>query len=459
MKISVRQSLLFAFMLITAGHVTAQDSLFFSLAEAKAYAMEHSYAIRNSSLDVAAAKKKVWETIATGLPQVSGSASYNDNITAGKTPFPVAIIPKDYWPVLGIPDDASVEDTYPISFAQKYSSDFGFQVDQLIFDGSYIVGIGSAKLYLQLTTQAREKNEIEIRHAVEQAYYGALIARENLSVLQENLTNSKKQFADTKAMFENGFVEEQDVEQLKLIVQNSENEIMKAEREIRIAEIVLKYTMGVDVNSTISLMDNLNEMIDPLLLHKEDTTIPDLTTHIDYRLSDSQRLSQIKLLKLEQSAFLPTISAFYSWNKSAYGDSWNLFKSDSPWYPSSMLGLNVSVPIFTSGNKAAKVKKARIELEKAENNQKQAVQTLQKDYLTAIADLETSVDQLKNNIDNKLLAKRIYNKTLIKYNNGIVSSTELSQTESQFIQAQASWVASVMQLFTAKINLDKAIGK
>jgi outer membrane protein TolC len=211
-------------------------------------------------------------------------------------------------------------------------------------------------------------------------------------VLQENLANNEKQFTDTKAMFENGFVEEQDVDQFKLIIQNSENEIIKAEREIRVAEMVLKYTMGVDVNSPISLTDKLDDFIDPLLLKNEDIPAIDFTSHIDYRILDLQRQSQLKLLKLEQAAYLPRLSAFYNWNKTAYGNSWNLFKSSSSWYPSSMWGLNLSVPIFSAGNKIAKVNQTRIELQKAENDQKQAIQTLQKDYLTAVADLESATD-------------------------------------------------------------------
>ncbi len=447
MKIRVRKTYLLVLMLLTAGAVSAQENLQFSLEEAKAYALENSYVLRNSSLDVDAAKKKVWETIATGLPQVSASANYSGYLT-----IPVQLIDASNF---GGAEGEKIE----VSFAQKYNSDFGFRVEQQIFDGSYIVGVGSAKLYVQLSTQAQEKSQIEISHAVEQAYYGALIARKNLSVLKENLTNNEKQLSDTKALFENGFVEEQDVDQLKLIVQNSENQIIKAEREIRVAETVLKYTIGMDVTAPIELTDKLDDFISPLLVEEEEQAAFDYTSHIDYRLSDSQRQSQIKLLKLEQSAYFPKLNAFYSWNDMAYGDSWNLFKSETPWFKSSMWGLNLTIPIFSSGNKIAKVKQARIELEKAENDQHLAVQTLQMDYLTATADMESAVDQFNNTTDNFDLAKRIYDRSKIKYNNGIITSSDLAVTEAQFITAQSNWVSSAMQLFTAKINLDKAIGK
>jgi len=445
MKIRLVPSLLF---LLIAGTSGGQDVLRFSLEEANGYALKNSYVVRNSGLDVDAAKKKVWETIADGLPQVSGSAAYNNYLN-----LPTQLIPGDF--VGGEPG------TYiEVQFGQDYDSRYGFTVNQLIFDGSYLVGVGSARIYLRLANQNREKTELEIKHSVEQAYCSVLVAEENLVVMRENLENSRKLEKETRLMYQNGFVEEQDVDQMKLLVQKAENEILKTEREIRVARMVLKYTMGVDMDTEIRLTDTLGRFVKPLLAD-EAKAAPgfDFTSHIDYRLLDTQRQGSKKLLLNEKSAYLPKISAFYDWNKTAYGNSANLFRDHVPWYKSSMWGINVTVPIFASGQKMAKVRQAALELEKAENNQKQAVQLLQKDYLTAVADMESSVDQLKNDEGNKLLAKRIYEKTVIKYQNGITGSTDLSQTESQYIQSQAAWVGSVMQLLTSKINLDRATGK
>jgi outer membrane protein TolC len=311
-----------------------------------------------------------------------------------------------------------------------------------------------------LADQNKEKTELDILHALEQAYYSVLVAEENLIVMKENLSNSQKLEKDTRLMYQNGFVEEQDVDQMKLLVQKAENEILKTEREIRIARMVLKYIMGVEMDTKITLTDKLDEFVKPLVEEKQNTASGfDFSSHIDYRLLATQRQANRKLLLLEKSAYLPKISAFYDWNKTAYGNSANLFKDNVPWYKSSMWGINITVPIFSFGQRTAKVRQAEFEYKKAENNQKQAVQLLQKDYITAVADLQSSVDQLKNDQDNKQLAKRIYEKTVIKYNNGITGSTDLSQTESQYIQSQSAWVSSVMQLLTSKISLDKATGK
>lgn len=448
MKTKFKQLILYSLlMFFSVGFARGQEVLDFSLEEAEQYALENSYLVKNSELDVTSAQKEVWSTIATGLPQVSGSAGYNQNLN-----LPVSLVPGEFFG--GEPGSY-----IPVKFGQDFNSNFGFSVDQKVFDGSYIVGISSAKIYLQLSTLSQEKTEIQVKQAVAQAYYTTLVAKENLIVMQDFLEINKKLQNDTEAMYENGFSEEMDVEQMQLNVQQAENEIVKAEREITISKMVLKYAMGVDMDTEIELTNQLEDFVTPLMAGQNTGYGFDYVNHIDYKLLEAQTQASEKLLLLEKSRFLPTINGFYSWTKTAYANQANLFKKEVPWFRSSMWGISVSVPIFSAGNKRASVNQAKIDLQKAVNNQQQAAQSLQKDYLTAVANMESSVEQLGNDIENRSLAKRIYDKTTIKYNNGISGSTELSQIESQYIQAQATWVASTMQLLNSKINLDYAIGK
>lgn len=253
MKAKLKKYLMLAasVFLITGFAYSQEEQTSFDLDEAISYAMQNSHVLHNTNQDISIAQKKVWETISTGLPQVSGSADYNINIKASKTPFPVAIIPKEFWPSIGIPENTPPDATYPISFAQKYNSNFGVNVSQLIFDGSYIVGVGSAQLYLNLAKQAHEKTEIDIRDAVTQAYYMVLVSEKNIQVMKDNLENTKALYEDTKAYFENGFRESQDVDQLRIMVRNAENAVLGSERELSVAKVVLKYTMGYDLNSDI----------------------------------------------------------------------------------------------------------------------------------------------------------------------------------------------------------------
>jgi outer membrane protein TolC len=184
----------------------------------------------------------------------------------------------------------------------------------------------------------------------------------------------------------------------------------------------------------------------------------DVSEHVDYRLAVTNFQVSEKLLRLEKSEFLPKLSGFYSYSKTAYGNQANLFKPSVSWFPSSLIGLQLTVPIFSSGQKVFSVQQAKIEMEKASNDQKLAETTLQKDYLTAAAELETAKEKYTNDVENHQLAERILDKTKIKFSNGLSSSTELSQLESQYLETYGAYVASVMQLLQADLLLKKARG-
>ncbi|HZH72400.1 MAG TPA: TolC family protein [Mariniphaga sp.] len=443
-RILLNQSRVLAFLLLN--NLAIAQPQVFSLEEARQFAMDHSYILQNTKLDIVLAQKEVWKTITTGLPQVEGTANYNKFLD-----LPVSLIPGEFF--------GEEKGTYiPVKFGQDYSSDFGFTVSQLIFDGSYIVGVGSSKIYLNMAKQAAEKAAIDIREAVTNAYYLALIGMQNKQIMEDNLANSYKLLKETEAYYKNGFREELDVDQMKILVSNAENEVLKADREIKIAKVVLKYTMGYPLEKEIELTDSLATYITPLTRSKTENGF-DVADHIDYRLAITNYQVTERLLKLEKSAYLPKLSGFYNYSKTAFGDDANLFKSSVSWFPSSMIGFQLNVPIFNSGQKMLNVQQAKLEQEKALNQQKLAETTLQKDYLTAAADMETAREKYENDVESHQLAERILNKTKIKFSNGLSSSSEISQFESQYLQAYGAYIASIMQLLQADLQLKKALGK
>lgn len=445
-SISKNVLLLLAAVIITVGAKAQQQPGLFSLEEAQQFAMENSYFLHNTRQDMVKAQKEVWKTITIGLPQVSASANYNKFLN-----LPVSLIPGEFF--------GGEPGTYlPVKFGQDYNSDFGFMVSQLIFDGSYIVGVGSSQIYLNLAIQANEKTEIDIRDAVAQAYYMVLIGQENKKVMDENLKNIQHLYNETKAYFENGFREELDVDQMKLMLKNAENEILKAEREIKIAKVVLKYAMGYPLESEIECVDKLEKFVAPLTGRNQQINF-DFSGHIDYKLAQTNFQVSEKLLKLEKAAYLPRLSGFYNYSKTAYGNEANLYKSSVSWFPSSLVGLQLSVPIFNSGQKMLRVQQAKIDLDKATTQKTLAEITLQKDYLTATAEMESALEKFENDKENRALAEKILEKTKIKFTNGISSSTELSQIETQYIQSYGAYIGSTMQLLQSDLKLKKASGK
>ena len=439
-------------IMISLGISSQNDSLEFTLQEAIEYAMNNAYQKISADYDVESAQKKLWETIAIGLPQVNGSAGYNHNLDLPVSLLPVEIIPPEFQP-----PNAKPGDRVPVSFATAFDANYRFAVNQLLFDGSYIVGLQASKIFLKLNEEQREKAEIEIRNGVFQAYYVAMTAKENVETFKRSLEVNKKTLIETKAYFDNGFREEIDVAQIELMVSNGEIRLSEVSRSYDVAMAILKYTIGMNLDQILKLEDNMDSMITNMAIYSTEKTDFQLESHIDYKLALTNVESAHLFLKNERSQYLPKLNASYTYNRSGFGNEWNLF--DQEWYPSQMIGLNVTMPIFTSGYQHAKVQQEKINYLKAQNDQTMVSENLKKEYLNAVTNLETAREQFTNSVKNKDLSNRIYEVTLIKFKNGLSSSTELSRNEEQYIQAEVGYVQSVLQLLQAHIEYQKITSK
>lgn len=424
-----------------------EDKVKFTLAEAQEYALENSYTVKGTDYDLQVAKKKVWETIADGLPQVDFSADYNNNLDVA-----VSLLPAEFF--------GGEAGTYtPIKFGQQYSSSAGITVNQKVFDGSYIVGTMAAKVYVQLSKDQKEKTEIEIKDAVSQAYFTVLVAQENFKTIKENLEINKKLLTETQAYYENGFREELEVDQIRLNLNTTQTQFSDAARAIKTSLTVLKYTMGMDIDKNIELINDLTHLVNPIRSSTPEVSNYDFTNHIDYRILETQLESQKLLIRNEQAQYLPTISAFYNYGKNTSTDFRNVFKSEVPWFKSSVIGLKVNMPIFSAGKRKSKVKQQRIEYMSIENDIEMTKQNLKKDLSISFSNLLNAQETYENNVDAVKISKRIYDRTRIKFNEGISTSTELSENERQYLNAHTAYINSTLSLLNSKIAFDKALGK
>jgi len=419
----------------------------FSLQEAQNYALENSFTVKGSDYDLKVAKKKVWEAISTGLPQVKASADYTKNLDIA-----VSLLPAEIF-------GGTAGEYTPVKFGQTYASSATINVDQKIFDGSYIVGLGAAKIFVQLSQNTKVKSEIEVKDIVAQAYYNVLVARDNYKTIEENVAITKKTHFETKAYYENGFREELDVDQVMLMLKRSENQLSDAKRTISNALIMLKFTMGYDIEKEIELKNNLDSFINPLLISKTESTELDLENHIDYRIVNTQLKAQKLIIRNEQSGYLPNLSAFYSYGKNTSTDASNVYKSSVPWFKSSMIGLKMSMPIFTGFNRRSKIKQEKINYKKIEDLQYNTEQSLKKDLSISYNTLVNAKDNYENDLKGLEIAKRIYDRTLVKFNEGVSSSTELSNNEQQYLDSHSAFIGSTLQLLNSKVAFDKALGK
>jgi len=248
-SINLILNILFLFVFVMQANSQNEEKGMFSLVNARDYAVKHNYNIKNANTDIKLSEKKVWETTSMGLPQISSQVNYQNFID-----LPTSVVPAE---AFGGP----VGEILELQFGTEQNAALSLSATQLVFDGTYIVGLQAAKTFVQFSRDQLRKNEIEVKDAVTRAYYLVLAAEENTSILKQSSENLKKTLFETEQLYLNGFLEEQDVDQLRLVVSNINNSINRAERQTEQAHMWLKFQMGMDADTTIQLSDSLESVL------------------------------------------------------------------------------------------------------------------------------------------------------------------------------------------------------
>ncbi len=422
----------------------------FSLEDAKAYAVENSIKVINSKLDLKIAKKKVWETTATGLPQIDGRVSYRNQLK-----IPTTLIPARFM------DPTAPEGTFfEMKFGTQHNASFEVTVSQLLFNGTYIVGLQSARIYKKISQENLLKSSIEVKALVTQTYDMIIVSESLQQILKRNFDNLKTLFKEIKEMNKSGFVEDTDVDQIELSMDELGNRLFNMKRQIRISYRLLKFQMGMALDEKISLSEDLQSLI--IRLHEEnlinDPFLPEM--NINFKVAETAVKSYGMLLKKEQSMFLPSVSAYFTFSKNAMRNDFNFFKkNDEKWFPSIVAGLNLNIPIFSSGLRSSRVQQSKLELIKARNMREDVKRGLKLNHLKALSNLKNSLDNSRTLGNSVKLAKRIYDKFLVKYKEGISSSMDMIQAYNQYLSMEMNYRNSLIQLSISKIELEKILSK
>lgn len=434
----------------------------FSLKEAQVYAIEHSYQAVNAQRDISKAKMRVKETTAIGLPQINASGSFQQFID-----IPTQVIPDFVSPaVTGVliqngllPPTAGGGETDFIEaqFGTEFNVSGGVTLSQLIFDGSYIVGLQAAKTYVELSKNAAAKTELEITTGITKAYGMVLIAEENLKNLEKNLGNIQQTYAETKALLDNGFAEQQDVDQLQLLIGNMRNAIASTKRQVEVSYNMLKFQMGIPIADEITLKNNLDEVVslsqDETLL----TTEFDVNNHIDYKIALTDINSKELFLKRDRTGYYPSLNAFVSLNQNYLSNDLSL--DGDFWFPNNLWGVNLDIPIFSSFMKRQKVNQSKVELEQAVTQTAMVEQNLLLQLQNARSSYTNALNKMNLEKENLKLAKRIRKNTEIKFKEGLSSSLELTQAQNQELSSQGNLIGAMFEVINAQAELEKAYGK
>lgn len=417
----------------------------YSLQEAITFALENNYSAINAKRDIEDAQKQKWETIADGLPQVNGSVSYQNQLKQ-----PVSLLPGE---IAGGEPGTFV----PIVFGQPQSMTATATLTQKIFDGSYIVGVQATKTFINYSANNQEKTALDVKKATVEAYGNVLLAQESVQILEKNIATLDKNLFETRKIYENGLGDEEGVEQLQITLSSVENQLKNAIRLKGITLQMLNLTMGLPIDSPTTLSENL----DDLAQQQTDLSIVgyefDLKNNVDYKMALNLNEQRSLELKLQKSRALPTLNAFLNYGSSSFNDTFNFFSSESQWFDSSVFGVELNIPIFSSFKRSASTQRAKIALEKAKTQLTEAEQQIKLQLQKAKSDYILAIEEYGTNKENLGLAERIEQKNQVKYKEGIASSFELRQAQMQLYDAQNTYLQSMVNVINSKTELETVL--
>ncbi|MCF2876539.1 MULTISPECIES: TolC family protein [unclassified Tenacibaculum] len=425
--------------------IKAQDK--FSLKEAINYAKEHNRNIIISQKDIEIALKRKWETTAEGLPQINANATYNYWLKQQ-----LSLIP-------GVVAQQPDKDFVPIAFGTKHNANGTITIKQKVFDGSYLVALQSAKVFLEISKNQKEKSLTKIKEQVTLAFVNVLVAKKAIAITNQNINNLKKNLYETKEMLLNGLVEEENVEQLEITLGELQNNLISIEYQKEVAKDLLKVLIGKDINTSIQLTDNLEYLLSEYTSNTLNNSEIGLNNNIDFRIAQNKVKAKELQLKLEKSKALPSLDVSFQTAIAGYGNNLNATLRTTDMLTSNLFLVNLNIPIFSSFKRSASTKRKKIEVFQAKTALKETQQQLSLKLTQAKKAFDLAIKKLSTTKQNLDLSERIADKNQTKFNNGIASSFELRQAQTQLYATQQAYIQAIQNLISKKVELESLVNK
>ena len=442
----IRRSLMLLAILLAFGPLRAQD---FSLEQAVDYAVKHNLNIKNAQLDALSAEARIGEIRAAGLPQLSAAVSVTNNI----------IIPRFFLPANAF-DPTAPADAPPaaVEFGIPWQGSASANLNQLIFNGSYFIGLKAAATYRELAQKSTTSSKVQVAESVTKAYYSAQVAEERAKLLDLNISRVDSLMRETKAMNASGFVELLDVNRLEVQINNLQTERQKVQNLIELSYALLKYQMGMPANEPIKLTDDINAVnVDSL---RAELGNPDLNyeNRIEYSLLNTQEKLAGLDLRNVRSGYLPSLSASVGYGYNAGYDKFSQLFTDN-WYNNMVLTVNLNIPIFDGFSKRYQINQKKIAIDKVKNSQTLLKQSIDLENNQASINIKNAFATLETQKRNLTLAEEIVRVSKIKYKEGVGSNIEVINAESSLKEAQTNYFTALYDLMIAKVDLSRAKGE
>ncbi len=423
-------SLVLGFMMF--GGLSAQEKLSLDLNAAKEHALNYNRTIKNSGLAIDQSQEQLWAAIAAGLPQVNATADYSNAMGAE----------------ISIQFD---ENMPPSKIPIKPASNFNLQVGQLIFNGGYIVGIQTAKLAQKLSEKNLVKTEQDVLSQVTESYYLVLISEESLKILKSNVDNLNEVYRKTEPLVRVGMMEKVELDQLSVQVNSLTNAVRAAERQYEMAKNLLRVQLGVTADTEFDLTQSLADFLGENPVDGIETTfVPE--QNLDFQLLEVQEEITEKQITMQKAGYLPTVSGYYNYTE-------KILKPAFDMSPKHMIGLQVNIPVFSSGERRAKVRQAKIDLETMQNNKALMEEQLDIQFKQLQFNLTSAIESYRVQQKNVEVSREVYQNLRRKYEQGMISSLELTTADNNYLQAESEYLTAMLEVLQAQNALDTLTGK
>ena len=453
-----------------------QASTSLTLDECVQYALENSTSIKNAVIDEQIANARVKETRGIGLPQIDANIGLLHNQKLPRF-YAQYFAPKDgeetLFDLSGVPGIQEGDVVALQNFFQlKSSGNATVSVNQILFNGSYLVGLKAANAYRELSIRSTRQSKEQIIQQVTKAYYGVLINKDRMNLFDNNIARVDSLLKTTQALNKNGFAEGIDVDRIQVTLNNLVAERDKFYNLQELAVHLLKFQMNYPLDQPLDVEGDIASLqVDESLLKNYELDW-DYTKRSDYALLEANRNLQQLDVKNKFSAALPSLSAFANLGYSTQSPNiGGLFRTETQgvestaaygpdkWYSFSTFGLSMNIPIFSGLQRSYRLQQAKLNLLKIENSFTSLKSAIDLEVKQAAISYLNAIKSLESQRANSGLAENIARITKIKYEEGVGSNLEVIEAEAALKEAQTNYYNALYDALIAKVDLDKAYGK
>ncbi|MCF8295689.1 MAG: TolC family protein [Bacteroidales bacterium] len=425
--------LTFVMLIILPGFgAMAQETISMTVQDACKYALEHNLTLKNSHLATDKSTQAVWEAISNGLPQIDATVDYTNSLGAD-----ISITFTEGMPATVIPI--------------KPSSNFYLNFTQLIFSGNYWVGIQTARLANDLSTLNIRKTEIDIQTQVIETYYLVQISSKIKTILEKNVENLNGLYVKTAQMADAGIIEQTSVDQLRIQVNSLKNAVASSERQLELAKNLFRLQLGLDLETQFTLTESAESLLlranDPSILQNQLS----LASNIDFKMLDKQGEITGKMLNMKYASYLPTVAGFYRYTG-------KILKPDFDMTPSNTLGIQVSIPIFSSGMRMSQVNQAKIDLQSFQNTKELVSDQLLMQEKQLKFNYSSAMESFNNQKENIEVSRKVYDNLRFKFEQGMISGLDMINADNNYLKAETDYLSAMLEVLRTDLQLKKLYG-